>query len=158
MKVKNLYQENEVYLTEMELACIRKIQQVMKGEEKKKNIDFVLRFFEAFEKKNALAEGISMYEFAINNVICELGNLEEYQMSSKLAEKVLCEDLHCRRIWGIEGYLYEIAWNEREQCIKSKQTVETEKMTEVLKQCLILSHFCKRTFYEEFYHKKIDQE
>lgn len=156
LQVKNLYQMNEVFLTEMELACIRKIQQVIKSEEKMESIDFVLRFFDMFERNNALSEGISMYEFAIINVICELGNLEEYQLSTKLAKKVLREDLRCRRIWGIEGYLYEIAWNEREQLVKSGQTVE--KMTGALKQCLTLSHFCKRTFYEEFYHKKLDHE
>ena len=158
LKVKNLYQIEEVYLTEMELACIRKIQQVMKGEEKRESIDFVLRFFEMYERKNALADSISMYEFAIINVICELGNLQEYQLSTKLAKKVLREDLRCRRIWGIEGYLYEIAWNEREQHIKEKQTKEKEKMTETLKQCLMLSHFCNQTFYEDFYYKKMGHE
>ncbi|MDE7200533.1 MAG: helix-turn-helix transcriptional regulator [Lachnospiraceae bacterium] len=158
LKVKNLYQIEEVYLTEMELACIRKIQQVMKGEEKRESIDFVLRFFEMYERKNALADSISMYEFAIINAICELGNLQEYQLSTKLAKKVLREDLQCRRIWGIEGYLYEIAWNEREQHIKDKQTKEKEKMTETLKQCLMLSHFCNQTFYEDFYYKKMGHE
>ncbi|MDE7431435.1 MAG: helix-turn-helix transcriptional regulator [Lachnospiraceae bacterium] len=158
LKVKNLYQIEEVYLTEMELACIRKIQQVMRGEEKRENIDFVLRFFEMYERTNALADSISMYEFAIINAICELGNLQEYQLSTKLAKKVLREDLRCRRIWGIEGYLYEMAWNEREQHIKDKQTKEKEKMTETLKQCLMLSHFCNQTFYEDFYHKKMGHE
>lgn len=158
LKVKNLYEMKEVYLTEMELACIRKIQQVMKGEEKKKSIDFVLRFFDMCEEKNALEDSISMYEFAIICVICELGNLEEYQLSTQLAKKVLRVDLRCRRIWGIEGYLYEIMWNEREQHIKMGQTEEKEKMTETLKQCLILSHFCRRTYFEDFYHNKMDYE
>ena len=130
----------------------------MKGEEKRESIDFVLRFFEMYERKNALADSISMYEFAIINAICELGNLQEYQLSTKLAKKVLREDLQCRRIWGIEGYLYEIAWNEREQHIKDKQTKEKEKMTETLKQCLMLSHFCNQTFYEDFYYKKMGHE
>lgn len=158
LKVRNLYRMEEVYLTEMELACIRKIQQMLKGGEKRENIDFMLHFFDMYERKNALADGISMYEFVILNVICELGNLEEYQLSIQLAEKVLHEDLRCRRIWGIEGYLYEIAWNEREQYVKSEQTEGKEKMTETLKQCLILSHFCMETFYEDFYHKKMDHE
>lgn len=141
---------DEVYLTEMELACIRNIQQVLKSGEKRESIDFVIRFFDMFEKRGALADGISMYEFAIINAIFELGNLEEYQFAIKLAKKVLCEDLHCKRIWGIDAYLYEIAWNESEQMGKK------ERMTETLKQCLLLSHFCKRTFYEEFYHGKMD--
>lgn len=158
LKVKNLYQLNEVYLTEMELACIRKIQQVMKSEEKRESIDFVLRFFDMFESKNALADSISMYEFAIICVICGLGNLEEYELSTQLAKKVIGVDLMCRRIWGLEGYLYEMMWNEREQHIEKGQKEEKEKMTEVLKQCLLLSHFCKRTFFEDFYHEKMRHE
>lgn len=150
LKVKDLFQMDEVYLTEMELTCIRNIQQVLKSGEKRKSIDFVLRFFDMFEEKDALTEGITMYEFAINNAICEFGNLKEYQMAIKLAQKVLCEDLHCRRIWGIDAYLYEIAWNE------SEQTRKKEKMTGTLKQCLLLSHFCKRKFYEKIYYEKMD--
>lgn len=156
LKVKNLYQMKEVYLTEMELACIRKIQQVMKGPEKEEGIDFLLRFFSMHEEKNALAEIISMYEFAIIYVICGLGNLEEYQLSTQLAKKVLFIDLKCRRIWGIEGYLYEIMWNDGKQNIKSMQI--EEKMAETLKQCLTLSHFCKRTFFEKFYFDKMVHE
>lgn len=158
LKVRNLYRMEEVYLTEMELACICKIQQVLECEKKREIIDFVLYFFDIYERKNALASGISMYEFAIFNVICELGNLEEYLLSIQLAEKVQRKDLWCRRIWGIEGYLYEIAWNEKEQHKKGEQEEVKEKMTETLRHCLILSHFCKRTFYEDFYHKKMDYE
>lgn len=86
-----------------------------------------------------------MYEFATLIVICELGNLKDHRKSADLAKKVLREDLKCGRIWGIDAYLYEISWNEN------------KKMTEILKQCSILSHFCKRSFYEEFYHKKLCQ-
>lgn len=156
LKVNNLYQMDEVYLTEMELACIRKIQQMLKGGEKRENIEFILHFFDLYERKNALADGISMYEFSIINVICELGNLKEYQLSIQLANKVLREDLRCRRLWGIEGYLYEIAWNERELGIQGKHV--EEKMTEVLMQCITISHFCKQAYYEDFYQKRMCHE
>lgn len=86
-----------------------------------------------------------MYEFTTLSVICELGNLKEYQRSTNLAQKAVKEALKCKRIWGIEGYLYEILWNEN------------KKMTETLKQCVMLSHFCKRTFYEKFYLNKLHQ-
>lgn len=145
LKVKNLYCMDEVYLTEMEMLCIRKRIQMISDVEKRKCIDFLLHFFEGYEKRDALADCISMYEFAMLSVVCELGNLKEYQSSTSLARKVLGEDLRCRRIWGIEGYLYEILWNEN------------EKMTESLQQCIMLSHFCKRTYYEDFYSKKLHQ-
>lgn len=145
LRVKDLYDMDKVYLTEMELVCIRKRIQMMSDVEKKRYIDFLLRFFAGYEERNALSDCISMYEFAMLSVICELGNLKEYQDSTDLARKVLREDLKCRRIWGIDAYLYEILWNEN------------EKMTEGLQQCVTLSHFCKQTFYENFYHKKLHQ-
>lgn len=145
LRVKDLYDMDKVYLTEMELVCIRKRIQMMSDVEKKRYIDFLLRFFAGYEEWNALSDCISMYEFAMLSVICELGNLKEYQDSTDLARKVLREDLKCRRIWGIDAYLYEILWNEN------------EKMTEGLQQCITLSHFCKRTYYEDFYCKKMHQ-
>lgn len=145
LKVKDLYDKNEVYLTEMEMLCIRQRIQMLPDIEKKKCIDFVLQIFDEYEKKNTLSDCISMYEFATINVICELGNLKEYQKSIDLAKKVLRVDLKCKRIWGIDAYLYEISWNEN------------KKMTESLKHCIILSHFCKRTFYKEFYLRKLHQ-
>lgn len=145
LKVKDLCDMDEVYLTEMEMMCIRKMIQMVSDVDKMKYIDFLLRFFAGYEERNALSDFISMYEFAMLGAICELGNLKEYQASTGLARKVLKEDLKCRRIWGIEGYLYEILWNEN------------EKMTEGLQQCITLSHFCKRTYYEDFYCKKMHQ-
>lgn len=145
LKVRDLYDMDEAYLTEMEMMCIRKRIQVLSDAEKKKCIEFFLRIFEAYEKRNALSDCISMYEVVTLSVVSELGNLKEYQKSVDLAKKVLREDLKCRRIWGIDGYLYEISWNEN------------EKMTESLRQCYILSHFCKQTFYEDFYHEKMYQ-
>ena len=136
---------DEVYLTEMEMLCIRQRIQVLPEIEKRKCIDFLLRYFEGYEKKGVLSDCISMYEFATLSVICELGNLNECKKSTDLGRKVLGADLTCRRIWGIEGYLYEILWNNNEE------------MAEGLRQCITLSHFSKRTFYEKFYRKKLYQ-
>lgn len=145
LKVDNIYDVDEVYLTEMEMLCIRQRIQVLPDEEKKRCIDFLLHFFEGYEKKNALSDCMVMYEFAAICVISELGSLKEYQQATILAKKLLREALKYKRIWGIDEYLYEISWNKN------------EKMTESLRQCINLSHFCKRTFYEDFYYKKLYQ-
>lgn len=145
LKVKDLYDMDEVYLTEVEMLCIEKRIQVLSDAERRECIEFLLRFFEGCEKRNALSDCITMYKFATMGVVIELGNLKEYQRATDLAKKVLKEALKCRRIWGIEGYLYEISWNEKQE------------MTECLKQCIILSHFYKRLFYEDFYSKKLYQ-
>lgn len=145
LKVKDLYRMDEVYLTEMEMLCIQKRIRALPDAERRECIDFLLRFFEGCEKRNSLSDCISMYEFTTIGLVCELGNLKEYQRSTDLAQKVLRETLKCRRIWGIEGYLYEISWNAKQE------------MTECLRKCIILSHFCRQSFYEDFYDRKLHQ-
>lgn len=145
LKVDDLYQMDEVYLTEMEMLCIRQRIQVLPEIEKRKCIDFLLRYFEGYESKNELSDCIAIYEFAALCVICELGNLREHKQSITLAKRALREELGCRRIWGLDEYLYEILWNGN------------EKMTGNISQCIILSHFCKRIFYEDFYYSKLHQ-
>lgn len=145
LRVKDLYDMDEAYLTEMEMLCIEKRIQVLPDEERRACIDFLLRFFEGREKRNALSAYISMYKFAIIGIVSELGNLMEHRQSTDLANKVLLESLKCKRIWGIDGYLYEVSWNEKQE------------MTKCLRQCIVLSHFCKRSFYEDFYYKKLYQ-
>lgn len=145
LNVEDLYQMDEVYLTEMEMLCICKRIRALSDMEKRRCIDFLYHFFERYEKKNTLSDCIVIYDFLLIYVICELGNLNEHQLSADLAKKVLREDLKCRRIWGMERYLYEMSWNEN------------TKMTENLRQCIIISHFCKQSFYEEFYNMKLYQ-
>lgn len=145
LRVDDLYQMDEVYLTEMEMLCIRQRIQVLPEIEKRKCIDFLRRYFEGYESKNELSDCIAIYEFAALCVICELGNLREHKQSITLAKRALREELGCRRIWGLDEYLYEILWNGN------------EKMTGNISQCIILSHFCKRIFYEDFYYSKLHQ-
>ncbi|MDE6941001.1 MAG: hypothetical protein K2P40_08695 [Lachnospiraceae bacterium] len=81
LKVDDLYQMDEVYLTEMEMLCIRQRIQVLPEIEKRKCIDFLLQYFEGYENKNELSDCIAIYEFAALCVICELGNLREHKQS-----------------------------------------------------------------------------
>ncbi|MDE5698530.1 MAG: helix-turn-helix domain-containing protein [Lachnospiraceae bacterium] len=145
LQVKDLYDMDEVYLTEMEILCICKRIQVLPDTEKRKCIDFLFHIFEGDKIKNTLSDCISIYDFLIIHLSCGLGNLKEHQRSVDLAEKVLREDLKCKRILGIERYLYEKSWNDN------------TKMTECLISCITISHFCKQTFYEDFYYRKLHQ-
>lgn len=87
LKVDDLYQMDEVYLTEMEMLCICKRIQILSDAEKRKCIDFIVRIFERYEINNALSDCISIYDFLIIYVICELGNLKEYQKSTDLGKR-----------------------------------------------------------------------
>lgn len=157
LDAKKLYELDEVYLTEMELACIRQKIQGLDHAEKRKQIDFLLHFFEKFEGENRISDYIAMYEYVMVCVTSELGNMGEYQLAIELDKKALREVIRCRRLYMLNEFLYDILWNEKEQKACNGQQMETVKMTDGLQVCRTLSHFSKRTFYEIFYNDKIDQ-
>lgn len=154
LKVRRLYDLEEVYLTQMEMFCIRKKMQVSEDGEKRKSINFLLQFFDWFAKRNALSDCIVIYEFVMVSIMNELGNMGEYHISIDLGKKLLKESLMCRRVWTIADSLYNILWDENQCEQEEGQLFEKEKMTEKLQQCVILSHFCKQED-ELFYKSKL---
>ena len=155
LDLKRLRDVGEVYLTEMEMSCIRKSIQWLDETEKRKQIDFMLHFFEKFEHENLLADYIVMYEFVMTLVASELGNMGEYQLATELSRKALKEVLKYRRLGMVDDFVYDMLWNDQEQREHDGQQAEKEKMTDGLRECLILSHFCKQVFDEKFYSDKI---
>lgn len=157
LNMQKLFSMDEIYLTEFEILCIRKIIQGLTGDERREYIDFLLRFFESYEKKSMLPNCIAMYEYSIIFVASELGNAGKYQIAIELDRKVLREDLICRRVWMIGNILYDILWTKMEQAGQRGKLMNKEKVTENLNQCKLFSHFCRQTFYEKFYEKKLHQ-
>lgn len=157
LNTNKIFRVEEVYLTEMELLCIHKKMQVLDNTEREKCIHHLVHFFELYEKKCGLANCISMYEFVMVYVASELGNMGDYQFATDLEKKILKESLACKRIWVIDNILYNILWNEKELRLKLRATENKEKMTKGIRQCIILSHFCKQSFHEKFYYDKLHQ-
>lgn len=157
LNIKELTNKREIYLTEMEVSCIRNKMHGLKGADKREHIDFLLQLFELYEEENILPDYIVMYEYVLRYIASELGNAGEYQVAIELDKKVLREDYACRRVWLISFLLYDILWNEVEQEIEGGRSIEKEKMTDCLNQCRLLSHFCKQNYYEKFYDDKIYQ-
>lgn len=157
LNADSFYDAEEVYLTETEMSCICKKMQTVDTIEKREFIAFLLHFFEKFEKENLLSEYIAMYEFVMAGVTNELSSMGEYQLAIALDKKVLGEVLRCRRFHIINVLLYDIWWSDREQKIIAGQKIEIKKMTENLKQCIMLSHFFKETYYEKVYLDELHQ-
>ncbi len=157
LNIKEQFNLQEIYLTELEMLCLRKIIQGFTGTEKKKYIHFFIRFFVLCEKKYMLSDCIVLYEYIMTFVASELGSIGEYQLALELDKKIIREELLCRRIWVISNVLYDTLWNEIESKVENKQLLNKEKMTENVEQCILLSHFCRQTFYEEFYKSKLIQ-
>lgn len=156
LKINDLYEMDEVYLTEMEMNCFRNKLPGCKNDEKRKAINFLLNFFELYEKKYSLSDCIITLEYVMEYVVGELGDMGDYDLAINICKKTVKASLACKRIWGIDGYFYEMLWNENKRQIEKEANLRSEKTTKCLRQCIILSHFCKRSFYENFYREKID--
>lgn len=148
---------DEVYMTETEMTCIRQQLQCSEPAEKRRKIDFLIRFFENIKKKHPLTDYIAMYEFVMKCITSELGNMGEYQLATGLDREVLKEVLECRRLGSVTDFLYDMLWNEKEQRARDGQQMEQEKMTDGLKACLAFSHFYRNIFKERFYSDKLHQ-
>ena len=53
--------------------------------------------------------------------------------------------------------LYDILWSEQESNNSNEQSLVKEKMTENLRDCIKISHFCKQTYGEKFFNEKVNQ-
>ena len=107
--------------------------------------------------KSFIPNFISMYEFVMVYIASELGNIGEYQLAFEIDQKILSKCMACKRVWVLDDIIYNILWNQKEKHRKAGKLIEKQKMTEGLKQCVLLSHFCKRSFYEKFYQEKLHQ-
>ena len=157
LNTPQLFQVDEIYLTELEILCIRKKIRVLEGKEKRRYIDFLSHLCELSEEKDTLSDRISMYEHVMPFVASELGDRGEYQIAIEWDRKILKESLRCKRIWMLGNTLYDILWNEIKQKKELGLLEDKTKMTEGLEQCLLLSHFCRQVFYEKFYYNKLHQ-
>ena len=157
LDLKELCDMEEIYLTEMEMACIRQKMRYLDPAEKLKQIDFLIRFFDCLERRYELSDYIAMYEYVMVSVTSELGNMGEYRLATGLDKKVLKEVLRCRRLGTVDDFIYDMLWNENEQQTGDGQQTEKEKMTDGLRLCARISHFSKQTFCETFYLDKLSQ-
>lgn len=144
LNIKKQFDVEEIYLTELEILCIRKIIQGLAGAKKRKYIDYVLHFFELYEKKYMLSDCIVMYEYIITFIASELGSMGENQLALKLDKKIIKEDLMSKRIWVISIILYDIMWNEMEQKMDNKQVLAIKKWLRIW-----ITLFCSAIFADK---------
>ncbi len=156
LDTRRMYSMDEVYLTETEMTCIRQQLKWLDNTEKRRKINFLIRFFEKIENEARLTDYIAMYEFVMERVTSELGNIGDHTLATELDRKALHSILRCRRIYMVHAFLYDILWNENEQKAYTGQSIQ-KKMADVLMQCIVFSHFNKCTFYEKLYMDKMYQ-
>ena len=157
LNIDDLPDINEIFLTEMEMSCIRKRMRGLEKTEKGEYIKLLLRFFEQYERKKELSDCISMYEFVMVSMANELGNMDKHQSAINIDKKIIKESLKCKRLWAVSNSLYDILWNESEQAINEGDKISKDKMTEGLRQCIAFSHFCRQIYIEKFLCEKLHQ-
>lgn len=155
LKENDFRKMGKIYLTEMEIKCIRNRWRGLKNEEKKKDIQFLLNIYEEYSSKNVIANAISMYEFVTEGAVSELGNMGEHELAILIDKKSIKESLKCRRLIHIDYKLYDIFWNNQEIRKKKGIKMNLEKMADELVNCISISHYTKRYFYEKIYRDKL---
>ena len=155
LKENDFKKMGKIYLTEMEITCIRNRWRGLKNEEKKKDIQFLLNIYEEYSSKNVIANAISMYEFVTEGAVSELGNMGEHELAILIDNKSIKESLKCRRLIHIDYKLYDIFWNNQEILKKKGIKMNLEKMADELVNCISISHYTKRYFYEKIYRDKL---
>lgn len=155
LKENDFRKMGKIYLTEMEITCIRNRWRGLKNEEKKKDIQFLLNIYEEYSSKNVIANAISMYEFVTEGAVSELGNMGEHELAILIDKKSIKESLKCRRLIHIDYKLYDIFWNNQEIRKKKGIKMNLEKMADELVNCISISHYTKRYFYEKIYRDKL---
>ena len=155
LKENDFRKMGKIYLTEMEITCICNRWRGLKNEEKKKDIQFLLNIYEEYSSKNGIANAISMYEFVTEGAVSELGNMGEHELAILIDNKSIKESLKCRRLIHIDYKLYDIFWNTQEILKKKGIKMNLEKMADELMNCISISHYTKRYFYEKIYRDKL---
>lgn len=155
LKENDFRKMGKIYLTEMEIKCIRNRWRGLKNEEKKKDIQFLLNIYEEYSSKNVIANAISMYEFVTEGAVSELGNMGEHELAILIDKKSIKESLKCRRLVHMDYKIYDILWNDQEILKNEGKQVDLKKMADDLSCCISISHYTKRYFYEKIYKDKI---
>ena len=155
LPVENLLEQKNIYLTEREVTCIRNSWRGMKEEEKRKSINFLMEFCERHNSDKNVLEAVSMYEFVTEGAVDALGNMGEHEWAVRIDKKAIKASLSCRRMWGIHYKLYDIWWNENEIMKNDSKKPSKAEMLNTLTSCIILGHYVKCYFYEDFYRKKL---
>lgn len=151
LHVDNFLSKSAVYLTKKEVSCIRNGWKGLEWNIKKQYIQFLIKYYDVIALNNNLENIISEYEFVMQGVIDELGNNKEYGRAVEIDKKSMKESLFCRRLWGIDYKLYDILWNKDQTLKKQGKNLEKKEMTDGLQECITISHFLKRYYYEDVF-------
>ena len=152
-----LQSEGEIYLTDEEYMILYHIychetQVDVKGMVEK----FLERYCAYLGGKEENRRYIGLYELLRNKIASELGNRGQYEKSNEMSREDIERAIDLRRIGMMDRYYYNIAWNNRE-ATKEEKEESWSMIDKEIKECLVLSKFCKSDFSETFYREILEK-
>ena len=149
----------EGYMTCGELGCLYNIAMKTRGEEKEEYVELLKKICDQYMLKNDIKNHIDMYEFIMDGVASHLGNMGQYEESSRISASIIKEKLSLGRMGMLHMSLYNILWNETQYKKDTKNIPVEQSLSreEELQKCILLAELCKDVFYENIYREKMNQ-
>lgn len=152
-----LQSEGEIYLTDEEYMILYHIYCHETQVDVKEMVEKFLERSCAYlggEEENG--RYIGLYELLRNKIASELGNRGQYEKSNEMSREDIERAIDLRRIGMMDRYYYNIAWNNRE-AMKEEKEESWSMIDKEIKECLVLSKFCKSDFSETFYREILEK-
>ena len=145
--------KKEKYFTNEEISCIQNIMVETDSDEEMKKCMKIL--CEICDTPKYLGNRIRMYEFVMAAVSSCMGDIGEYEKSSRIKDIIIRLSLYYRRTGGIHEAVYGLLWNDEKVLCKKKQVFEKEKWNVRLEKCISISSLCKEGYRTQIYINKL---
>lgn len=145
----------EKYLTNTEVTILYNIARVHGSDVENEYWEMLKEYFEWLEKKCTLPPILGMYGFVMTSVASWMGNMENYEESSAINEKILRELLKTRSLSYARRNMHGLLWNDKK--LKGLPTnKENPEWRNGLLECLTVDTFCKDEWCASNMRKRLE--
>ncbi len=132
----------EKYLTNMEVTILKNIAKEKGTNVENEYWEVLKEYFKWLEKKTTLSSILGMYGLVMSSVASWMGNMERYEESNAMNNKIMQGLLWTRSLSYAHQNMYGLLWNDMEQkgLPRNKENPEWRKG---LLECLTVDIFCK---------------
>lgn len=145
----------EKYLTNMEVTILKNVANSYGSTEENAYWEVLKEYFGWLEKKCTLAPILGMYGFVMTSVASWLGDMERYEESNAINEKILREVLRTRSLSHAHRNMYGLLWNEGKQK-GLPMNAEDPEWRMKLQDLLTIDIYCRDKLRERNVRKKLN--
>ena len=153
LKAKSSNGKREQYFTNMELTILYNIAQELEEEQKEQYFLILQEYLEALEEKMTIPCIIGMYGLIMSAIASYMGNIGNYEQSSKINRKIIEQSLLIRHFEYVGKNVYSIMWNEE----KRKGLPEKENLERIscMQDCIVIEEYNKNKRRENWMKNKL---